>query len=113
MEHNDRKINFVGIIDRLSEDEFGIIISDYKSKKFKTKNDKIQLTDRIAMEENREPTWLACTPTHATARVQVRSNDSTEHCSTIPAFLHKLSVKRAVWKQTKLLFFKFPIFSIF
>lgn len=35
-----RDINFVGVIDRLSKDENGLIISDYKSKKkFKTKKE--------------------------------------------------------------------------
>lgn len=39
MEHNGKKINFVGIIDRLSRDDNGIKISDYKSKKFKSKKE--------------------------------------------------------------------------
>lgn len=39
MEHNGKRVNFVGIIDRLSQDDNGIIIGDYKSKKFKNKTE--------------------------------------------------------------------------
>lgn len=40
MDNGKRKINFTGVIDRISHDENGIIISDYKSKKkFKSKRE--------------------------------------------------------------------------
>ena len=39
IEHNDKKIDFVGIIDRLSKDQNGLVIEDYKSKKFKNKRE--------------------------------------------------------------------------
>lgn len=40
MENEQRKINFTGVVDRISKDDNGIIISDYKSKKkFKSKKE--------------------------------------------------------------------------